>query len=65
VKLGSTVRLAVMADRDEEVHVHGYDLKRAVSRGQTVTLQFRADIPGRFEVELEQEGTRLLVLQVS
>jgi FtsP/CotA-like multicopper oxidase with cupredoxin domain len=64
VQLGSTVRLEVTADVTEEVHVHGYDLMQDTLPGQPVTIEFTANIPGVFEVELEQSKLPLTRLQV-
>ena len=64
VSRGEAVRLVVTSDVADEVHVHGYDEKAAVPANGTVELSFTADIPGVFEVELEQRGRRLLTLEV-
>jgi heme/copper-type cytochrome/quinol oxidase subunit 2 len=64
VRLDSQVRLEVTADRADEVHLHGYDRKVDVEPGRQATLEFTADTPGVFEVELEEEGLKLLELQV-
>jgi hypothetical protein len=65
VPLGSTVDLVVASDVADEVHLHGYDRSSFVTAGATTTLRFVADIPGVFEVELEQRGVQLAKLQVS
>ena len=65
VKLDTQVRLEVTADRADEVHLHGYDRKVDVEPGEQATLEFTADTPGVFEVELEESGLKLLELQVS
>jgi hypothetical protein len=64
VDIGEQVRIRVQADRGEEVHVHGYDLKADVAPGRPAVIDFTADVPGVFEVELEQSGLKLLELQV-
>ncbi|MBK5305609.1 MAG: hypothetical protein JJD92_02865 [Frankiaceae bacterium] len=64
VKQNSTVALVVTSDVADEVHVHGYDKKATVARGGTVTILFRATLQGRWEVELEDLGRRLVQLQV-
>ena len=64
VNRGETVRLVVTSDVAEEVHVHGYDRKVAVPANGTAELTFTADIPGVFEVELEQRHRRLFTLEV-
>ena len=61
---GQKVRIRVQADRAEEVHVHGYDLSADVAPGRPAVIDFTADAPGVFEVELEQAKLRLFELQV-
>ena len=65
VPLGSAVELVVGSDVADEVHVHGYDRRGFVTAGATATLRFTADLPGVFEVELEQRGVPLAELEVS
>jgi heme/copper-type cytochrome/quinol oxidase subunit 2 len=64
VTQGQRVSLRVEADVSDEVHVHGYDLLADLSPGQRATITFRADIPGVFEIELEQAGQPLAQLEV-
>lgn len=65
VPLGGKVRLTVTSDVADEVHVHGVDLYADVSPGQASSVEFVADQPGVFEVELHDAGTVLTRLQVS
>ncbi|MDH3425800.1 MAG: hypothetical protein OEM22_03925 [Acidimicrobiia bacterium] len=64
VKLGTFVSLSVESDVSDEIHVHGYDVFADVIGGSTAQIQFNADIPGIFEVELESAGLELLELVV-
>jgi len=64
VKLGEAVVLRVVADVADEVHVHSYDRKADVAPGKPAEIRFTADIPGVFEVELEQRRQKLLELEV-
>ena len=64
VSRGQKVRIQVEADHAEEVHVHGYDLKADVAPGKPAVIDFTADVPGVFEVELEESSRRLFELQV-
>ena len=48
---GSVVALLVTVDTADELHVHGYDILRAVSDGNPAHFAFTAEIPGVFEVE--------------
>ena len=63
VELGKTVRLVILSDANDELHVHGYELKRQIAAGEELTLEFVADIPGVFEVELEEAGLHLFELR--
>src|SRR5829696_2754079 len=50
VTKGDEVRLTVAsANTSDEVHVHGYDLKRVLAPGRPAPFRFRADIEGAFE----------------
>jgi FtsP/CotA-like multicopper oxidase with cupredoxin domain len=51
VREGDRVTLRVTSEKPTEVHLHGYDLEKGVSPGETATLSFQADLPGRFEIE--------------
>jgi hypothetical protein len=59
VSKGRQVVLIVDSDVADEVHVHGYNLKRDVTPGTPARLPFRATINGTVEVELEQRGVPL------
>jgi hypothetical protein len=65
VPVGSTVELVVSSDVADEVHVHGYERRAFVTAGSSVTITLVADLPGEFEVELEQHARHIAVLQVS
>jgi heme/copper-type cytochrome/quinol oxidase subunit 2 len=64
VRRGQTVRLRVTSDVADEVHVHGFDLKKDVAAGKTATIEFVADQPGLDEVELEAAGLQLVQLEI-
>jgi hypothetical protein len=59
VSQGDRVRLVVTSDVADEIHLHCYDISRDVAAGATVTLAFRATIPGRCEAELENRGVQI------
>jgi hypothetical protein len=61
---GDQIRLKVQSDTADEIHVHGYDLKKDVTAGGSVEFDFEATIEGRFEVELENAGTQIAMLEV-
>ncbi|OFW72864.1 MAG: hypothetical protein A2Y55_05915 [Actinobacteria bacterium RBG_16_68_12] len=64
VDKGDRVVLVVSSDVADEVHLHGYDISRDVPAGGTVRIQFTANVPGRFEVELEERGVQIADLTV-
>jgi hypothetical protein len=59
------VVIIVAADRAEEVHLHGYDLKSDVTPNRPARFSFRADEPGRFEIEFEGSGEQIAELTVN
>ena len=61
---GERAVLVVQADVSDHVHLHGYDIMRDVSPGSPARLRFRATIPGRFEVELEDRKLQIAQLEV-
>lgn len=65
VAVGEQVRLSVTSDVADEVHVHGYDLTVDLEPGVAGVIELTADLPGVWEVELEESGTPLLELQVA
>ena len=64
VDQGDRVVLVVPSDVADEVHLHGYDVLRDVAAGGTARIAFRATIPGRFEVELEDRGVQIADITV-
>jgi ABC-type glycerol-3-phosphate transport system substrate-binding protein len=60
VKKGQNVAIVVHSDVADEVHVHGYDLKKDVAAGGTVRIVFPATIVGEFEAELESRGLQIV-----
>jgi hypothetical protein len=64
VERGDRVVLIVRADVTDHVHLHGYDIMRDVSPGRPARLPFRATIPGRFEVELEDRRLQIAQIEV-
>lgn len=64
VPLGSPVTLSVTSDVADEIHLHGYDRQAEIPAGGTASISFTANIPGIFEMELEQSKLQLLQLRV-
>ena len=65
VKQGRQVTIVTTADVTDHVHLHGYDLMADVAPGSPARIRFRATIPGRFEVELEDAGVQIADLSVT
>ena len=59
------VKFIVTSDVADEIHVHGYDLKKDVPAGGSVRFSFPASIEGVFEVELENRAQQIAQLKVS
>jgi hypothetical protein len=64
VDKGDKVVLVVRSDVSDHIHLHGYDIMRDVGPGRPARLPFRATIPGRFEVELEDRGVPIADITV-
>ena len=64
VNKDDTVRLEVQSDTAAEVHVHGYDISKDVEAGGSVSFNFKADIEGVYEIELEETHTPIGQLSV-
>jgi hypothetical protein len=61
---GTPVTLRIRSDRDDQLHLHGYDLSLELHAGKTGELRFTADRSGRFEYELHTKHVELGVLEV-
>ena len=64
VNKGDQVKLVVESDTADEIHIHGYDLKKDVTAGGTVRFNFKATIDGGFEIELEDHKEQIAELAV-
>ena len=62
---GDRVRILVRADVSDHVHLHGYDLMADVAPGAPARIDFVANAPGVFEVELEDAGELLFQLEIA
>jgi hypothetical protein len=65
VALNRRVIMVVVADSTQEVHLHGYDLKSVVTAQRPGGFNFRARLPGRFEIEFEGSGEQIAELTVT
>ena len=61
---GQRVRFTVRSDSADEVHVHGFDIKKDVPANGSVRFEFGADIEGVFEVELETTHVQIAELRI-
>ena len=61
---GEMVTFTITTDKDEEVHLHGYDIHFDCKANQPLTRTFTADKAGQFELELEATHTQLTSLTV-
>jgi hypothetical protein len=62
---GDRIRFAVVSDAPGDVHLHGYDVERALAPGRRTRFDLRATLEGRFEVELHGTGTQIARLDVT
>jgi carbamoylphosphate synthase small subunit len=65
VEKGDRVVLVMRSDVTDHIHLHGYDIMRDVAPGKPARLPFKATIPGRFEVELEDRGVQIADITVT
>jgi pyruvate/2-oxoglutarate dehydrogenase complex dihydrolipoamide acyltransferase (E2) component len=63
-KQGETIRFRVRSDVPEEIHVHVYDVTRAIEPGKTANVSFPAEVTGIFEIELHGSGEQIGQLRV-
>lgn len=62
---GQTVNLIVKSDVSDEIHIHGFDLKKNVRAGGRVSFSFKAKADGIYEIELEGRKQQLAKLRVN
>jgi hypothetical protein len=56
---GGTVDLKITSDTADEIHIHGYDVHKDVTKGGSVHFTCPAAIDGKFVVELEKHKQAL------
>jgi hypothetical protein len=61
---GDTLTVKVTTDKEEEIHLHGYDLAFMPAPGRTDSKTFKADKTGSFEIEIEERSQHLGDLEV-
>lgn len=60
VPLGSTLRLIVTSDHDDQLHAHGFDVEVTLTAGRPTTLDLRATTPGTYEIETHHPPLTLM-----
>ena len=61
---GDRVVVIVTSDVNDHVHVHGYDRFADVGPGMRARIAFKATLPGRFLIELEDRHAPIAELTV-
>jgi hypothetical protein len=64
-KKGDTIDLTIKSDTADEIHFHGYDVHKDVTKGGTVRFKLPATITGEFIVELEEHKQTLANVTVN
>jgi hypothetical protein len=64
VRQGDRVRIVVRSDRDDELHLHGYDVEKEVGPSRPAVFAFQATLAGRFELEAHHGGGQIAQLDV-
>jgi FtsP/CotA-like multicopper oxidase with cupredoxin domain len=60
VTKGERARIEISSpDTSDEIHLHGYDLKRDLKAGGSVRFSFSANADGIYEIELENAGVQI------
>jgi hypothetical protein len=59
-----TLKITIVVDRKERVHLSGYDKSFAAAPGRPATLTFKADRTGLFEYAIEATAQHLGILNV-
>jgi len=62
---GDTAEFFVTSDVADHVHVHGYDLMKDVEPGKRVRFKFKANLDGKYEIELEDRQLEIASLTVN
>lgn len=61
---GQQVQFTVVSDVADEVHVHGFNFKKDVAKGGSVTFSFPGTDVGDHVVELESRGEQIANLRI-
>jgi heme/copper-type cytochrome/quinol oxidase subunit 2 len=60
VPVGTTLRLIVTSDHDDQLHAHGFDVEVTLTAGRPTTLDLRATTPGTYEIETHHPPLTLM-----
>ncbi len=58
------ITLRVRSTHPDELHVHGYDVEETVTRNETLTVSFKANKSGSFEIETHNPPKTVVILNV-
>jgi hypothetical protein len=64
VRQGEQVTLRIESNANDELHLHGYEIKLRIKAGEPAILEFAASRSGRFGIELHKRHTELGALEV-
>ncbi len=62
---GDEIRFAVTSNTDQEIHVHGYEIEEEIPAGETVNVEFPADLDGIYEVESHTSEQQVAEIRVN
>jgi len=66
VTVGSDITLNITnPDAADEFHVHGIDIEQTADAGQMITLNFKIDAPGTYEVESHITEDVLVIIEAT
>ncbi len=62
--VGDQLTLVVTSDHDDTLHIHGFDIEKALSSGKPTSVTLTGKQPGVYEVETHHPELRLLKIAV-
>ncbi len=62
--VGETLTLIVTSDRDDDLHVHGFEVQATLVPGRPTSVTLTGEAPGVYEVETHDTALRLLKIAV-
>lgn len=65
LEVNDTLDIWVVSDTADQIHVHGYDRLFDLEAGTPLNVVFVANLPGVFDVELEDGHNHLFDIEVS